>query len=181
MGLVHAWLVPYLEDVRCSPRVSARGVAGHLGPRCRLVDQEDSVTCHPHEPLTIRLLSAVAALSGVYDVGVGLTLLAGRDLLGRLFAVPPPVPPIHADLNALFLLVIGVGYLLPVRRPQAYRGYLWVMGPVLKGLGALVFLVDHLTRHSHRVSAVCGERRHTGPVDVVGPDGDPGSRPATTR
>jgi hypothetical protein len=70
--------------------------------------------------------------------------------MSRAFGVPPPVPPIHVDLNALFLLAIGVGYWLPWREPQRYRGYLWVMGPLLKGTGALVFVLDHLMRQSPR-------------------------------
>ena len=31
---------------------------------------------------------------------------------------------------------IGAGYYLPWRNPSQYRGYLWVMGPFLKGAGA---------------------------------------------
>ena len=59
-----------------------------------------------------------------------------------------PVPPIHADLNALFLICVGIGYLLPMRDPQRYRGYLWVMGPILKGGGAATFILDYLVRSS---------------------------------
>ena len=91
---------------------------------------------------------AVAAASGLYDITLGVALLAGRGLLTALFDVPAPVPPIHADLNGLFLLAIGAGYVLPFRRPDRYRGYLWVMGPFLKGFGCLVFLADHVVRHS---------------------------------
>ncbi len=91
---------------------------------------------------------AVAAVSGLYDIAVGVALLAGRGLLMALFGVPAPVPPIHADLNGLFLLAVGLGYLLPFRRPDLYRGYLWTMGPFLKGIGCLVFVADHFVRHS---------------------------------
>ena len=45
-------------------------------------------------------------------------------------------------------MAIGVGYLLPYRNPAAYRGYLWVMGPLLKGAGSAGFLIDHFVRHS---------------------------------
>jgi hypothetical protein len=93
-------------------------------------------------------LVVVAAVSGVYDVALGLALLAGRGLLQELFSLPPPAPPVHADLNALFLVAIGIGYLLPYRRPDLYRGYLWVMGPLLKGGGCLLFLADHWLRGS---------------------------------
>ena len=99
---------------------------------------------HPDE----RPLVVLAAASGLYDIVLGVALLAGRGLLTALFDVPAPVPPIHADLNGLFLLAVGVGYVLPFRRPDRYRGYLWVMGPFLKGLGCLVFLADHFVRQS---------------------------------
>jgi hypothetical protein len=92
----------------------------------------------------------IAAVSLVYDGLVGVLLLAGRPLLVRLFAVPPPQPPIHADLNGVFLLAVAFGYLIPYRDPdtRAGRGYLWVMGPFLKGLGATTFLLDFFIRHS---------------------------------
>ncbi len=65
-----------------------------------------------------------------------------------MFGSPPPVPPIFADLDAIFLLAIGIGYWLPYRDPSRYRGYLWVMGPLLKGAGALAFVLDYLLRGS---------------------------------
>jgi hypothetical protein len=95
-----------------------------------------------------RLLSVVAAVSGVYDFAVGVAMVAGRGLLARAFSVPLPDPPIHADLNGLFLIAVALGYVLPYRRPDANRGYLWVMGVLLKGAGALVFLLDHVVRQS---------------------------------
>jgi hypothetical protein len=68
----------------------------------------------------------------------------------QLFHVPPPQPPIHADLNGLFLVSVALGYLIPYRHPHtsAGRSYLWVMGPWLKGLGAATFLLDFFLRHS---------------------------------
>lgn len=74
----------------------------------------------------------------------------GRDLLVSWFGVPPPLPPIHADLNALFVTMVGIGYLLPFRDPERYRAYLWLMGPLLKGAGATVFVLDYLLRGSPR-------------------------------
>jgi len=96
----------------------------------------------------LRPLAIVAAVSGIYDVALGLTLFLGRSLLQDLFSLPAPAPPIHADLNALFAIAVGLGYVLPYRNPAAYRGYLWVMGPLLKGVGSVAFVVDHLVRHS---------------------------------
>ena len=99
-----------------------------------------------------RSVSAIAAVSGIYDAGVGVVMLAGRPLLAQLFGVSLPTPPIHADLNGLFLLCIAAGYLIPYREPQSSggRAYLWVMGPVLKGAGAAAFVIDYLVRHSPR-------------------------------
>ena len=87
-------------------------------------------------------------MSAVYDSLLGVGLLAGRDLLVQWFGLPPPMPAIHADLNGLFALAIGAGYLLPYRDPDRYRGYLGIMGPVLKGAGALLFVADYLLRGS---------------------------------
>ena len=96
----------------------------------------------------LKRLSTVAAISGVYDILIGLSLLLAREQLTAVFGVPRPQPPIHADLNAIFLLAVGLGYLLPWRDPQRYRGYLWVMGPWLKGAGAFAIVLDYALRHS---------------------------------
>jgi len=93
-------------------------------------------------------LRAIAAVSGIYDAGIGVLMLAGRPLLSSLFDVPLPEPPIFADLNGVFLLAVAAGYLIPYRDPDRGRGYLWVMGPLLKGGGALVFILDYVFRHS---------------------------------
>lgn len=93
-------------------------------------------------------LRAIALVSLVYDALLGAGLLAGRSLLAAWFGLPEPVPAIHADLNGLFALAVAAGYVLPYRDPERYRGYLWVMGPLLKGGGALLFVADHLLRGS---------------------------------
>ena len=98
-----------------------------------------------------RLLSIVALVSGLYDLLLGFTMIAGRGLLVDSFAVPVPQPPIHADLNGLFLVAIGLGYAMPWRDPTRYRSYLWVMGPFLKGFGAAVFVLDYFLRHSPEI------------------------------
>ena len=102
----------------------------------------------PDRRADLRPLAIVAAVSGIYDIALGLALLVARELLQSVLALPPPAPPIHADLNGVFLLAVGVGYVLPYRRPDLYRGYLWVMGPLLKGGGSLLFLADHWIRGS---------------------------------
>jgi hypothetical protein len=98
----------------------------------------------------VNRLRTIAAVSGIYDALVGVAMLAGRPLLAQLFAVPLPTPPIHADLNGIFLLAVAAGYVIPYRDPESRGGrtYLWVMGPLLKGGGALVFFLDYLMRHS---------------------------------
>ena len=77
-------------------------------------------------------------------------MIAARPVLARIFDVPLPVPPIHADLNGIFLVAVAAGYLIPYREPEssAGRAYLWVMGPLLKGAGALTFVLDRLLRQS---------------------------------
>ena len=92
----------------------------------------------------------IAAVSGIYDAVVGVIMLSGRPLLAQLFSVSLPTPPIHADLNGLFLLSIAAGYLIPYRDPQSSggRAYLWIMGPLLKGAGAAAFVIDYLVRQS---------------------------------
>ncbi len=94
------------------------------------------------------VLRAIAAISGIYDIAVGVSLTLGRPLLMSAFALPAPAPPIHADLNALFVTVVGIGYWWPYRDPVRYRWYLWLMGPVLKGAGAAVFTADYVLRGS---------------------------------
>jgi hypothetical protein len=99
-----------------------------------------------------RRVQIVAAVSLFYDALVGVVMLVGRPFLSQLFDVPLPAPPIHADLNGVFLLSIAAGYLIPYRNPDssAGRAYLWVMGPLLKGAGALTFVLDYVFRHSPR-------------------------------
>lgn len=90
----------------------------------------------------------MAAVSGLYDLALAAALVFGRHWLVRVFGVAEPVPPIHADLNGLFALAIGVGYILPFRQPDTWRAYLWVMGTFLKGLGAALFVADYALRGS---------------------------------
>jgi hypothetical protein len=93
---------------------------------------------------------SIAAISAIYDGLVGVMMIAGRPIFARLFDVPLPVPPIHADLNGVFLLAVAAGYAIPYTEPgsRGGRSYMWVMGPLLKGGGALTFLLDYGFRHS---------------------------------
>ena len=94
------------------------------------------------------MLSLVAAISGLYDFLVGALLFFAADSLASLFGVPPASPRIFSDLNALFLMAIGVGYYFPWKEPERYRFYMWVMGPWLKGAGAMLFILDYSLRGS---------------------------------
>jgi len=94
------------------------------------------------------MLPRIAAISGLYDFVVGALLLFWGDVLASTFGVPPASPPIFSNLNGLFLLAVGAGYYLPWREPDRYRGYMWVMGPLLKGGGAALFIFDYLYRGS---------------------------------
>src|SRR6476646_3640686 len=91
-------------------------------------------------------LRPIAAISGIYDAAVGLFLLFAANRMAAVFGVPPAHPPIFADLNALFLLAVGIGYYFPFRDPAGARWYLWVMGPLLKFGGAAAFLLDYVVR-----------------------------------
>ena len=94
------------------------------------------------------MLRSVALISGLYDGVVGALLLFASGWFASFFGVAPATPPIFSDLNALFLLSIAVGYALPWKDPERYRGYLCVMGPLLKGGGAAAFLLDYAFRGS---------------------------------
>lgn len=95
-----------------------------------------------------RLLSVVAGVSLVYDLGTGLVLFVATDTFASWFGVALPNPIIFVKLNALFLMAVGLGYLQPMRNPDAHRAYMWVFGPLLKGGGAAVFIADHLLNGS---------------------------------
>lgn len=94
------------------------------------------------------MLRGIAALSLVYDISIGVALFLFRPQLQTFFALPEPQPAIHADLNAIFVTFVGIGYLLPFRDPVRYRAYLWVFGVGLKYVGALAFLGDYFYRQS---------------------------------
>jgi hypothetical protein len=94
------------------------------------------------------VLARIAAISGLYDGVVGALLFCAPDRLASLFGVPTASPPIFSDLNGLFLMAVGIGYYFAWRDPEGYRGYMWVMGPLLKGAGAALFVADYYFRGS---------------------------------
>ncbi len=96
----------------------------------------------------MRLLFWVVVVSGVYDVLLGGALLFALEEVRQLFGTEPPLFPIHANLNGLFALAVGLGYFAILKNLEANRWYVWIMGPVLKGGGALLFVLDFLVRDS---------------------------------
>lgn len=96
----------------------------------------------------LAMLRLVALVSGLYHLVVGLGFFLSVETIAYRFGVLPPSPPILGDAAGLLLVAIGLGYLLPLRDPQRYRGYLWVMGPVLQGGLAALFIRDFVLRGS---------------------------------
>jgi hypothetical protein len=93
-------------------------------------------------------LRALALLSGVYDLLLGLPMLLAAPQVARLFGAPAPVPVVNAWLNGVFALALAWGYFWAARDVSARRGYLWAAGVFAKGLGAGVFVLDHFLNGS---------------------------------
>jgi hypothetical protein len=93
-------------------------------------------------------LRTLALVSGVYDLLLGVSMLAAAPQLAQLFGAPPPVPIVNAWLNGVFTLTLAGGYFWAARDVAARRGYLWWAGVFAKGLGVLTFLVDHFVNGS---------------------------------
>jgi hypothetical protein len=93
-------------------------------------------------------LRALALLSGIYDLLLGLPMLLAAPLVARPFGAPEPVPVVNAWLNGVFALALALGYFWAARDVSARRGYLWAAGVFAKGLGAGVFVLDHLLNGS---------------------------------
>jgi hypothetical protein len=93
-------------------------------------------------------LRVIAGISLLYDLSAGILLLAATGAMAGWFGVPLPDPVLFAKLNGLFLIAVGIGYALPLGDPDRYRAYLWVFGPLLKGAGAILFIVDYFVNAS---------------------------------
>ncbi len=93
-------------------------------------------------------LRTLALVSGVYDLLLGLPMLLAAPLVARLFGAPEPVPVVNAWLNGVFTLALAGGYFWAARDVSARRGYFWAAGVFAKGLGAVVFVVDHFLNAS---------------------------------
>jgi hypothetical protein len=93
-------------------------------------------------------LRALAFVSGIYDLLLGLALLLLPVTVARLFGAAPPQPVVNAQLNGVFALALAFGYFRALREAGLLRGFLWVAGVFAKGLGASVLVLDHFVRHS---------------------------------
>jgi hypothetical protein len=92
-----------------------------------------------------RALSVVAGTSLVYDLAIGLALLAATDRFASLFGVVVPEPRLFVTLTGIFLVCVGMGYLQPMRNPARHRAYMWIFGVLLKTAGAAVFIGYYAT------------------------------------
>jgi hypothetical protein len=93
-------------------------------------------------------LKTLAVISGIYDLLLAVPMLVAARELARAFGAPLPVPLVNAQLNGVFTLALAAGYFWAAAEPEARRGYFWVAGVLAKGLGALLFVVDHFTEGS---------------------------------
>jgi len=93
-------------------------------------------------------LRVVGVVSAVYDIALASGMLLAPVFVARAFGAPDPVPVVNAQINGVFALSLGVGYLWAIRDVAARRGYFWVAGVLAKGLGGVVFLMDHFLRGS---------------------------------
>jgi hypothetical protein len=55
---------------------------------------------------------------------------------------------VNAQINGVFALALAAGYVWALGHLEERRGYFWVAGVLAKGLGALVFVLDHVLRAS---------------------------------
>jgi hypothetical protein len=93
-------------------------------------------------------LRALALVSGVYDLLLAVPMLLFAPAVASMMGAPPPVPVVNAQLNGVFTLTLAAGYFWAAADVEARRGYLWLAGVLAKGLGAALFIADHLLRHS---------------------------------
>lgn len=93
-------------------------------------------------------LLRLAWISAVYDFILAAMMLFAAPQVAALFGAPPPVPLINAQLNGVFTLSLGAGYIWAAGDIVARRGYFWFASVLAKGLGALLFIVDHMTQGS---------------------------------
>ena len=95
-----------------------------------------------------RRLRALALVSALYDLALGLPMLVAAPEVARLMGAGAPSPVINAQLNGLFTVTLALGYFWAAGDVEARRGYLWIAGVLAKAAGSLLFVVDHFARGS---------------------------------
>src|SRR5713101_436473 len=95
-----------------------------------------------------RGMRALALVSGVYDLALAVPMLLFAPAVAVMMGAPPPVPVVNAQLNGVFTLTLAAGYFWAAADIETRRGYLWIAGVLAKGLGAVLFVADHVLRHS---------------------------------
>jgi hypothetical protein len=95
-----------------------------------------------------RALRGLALVSGAYDLALAVPMLFFAPAVAAMMGAPAPVPVVNAQLNGIFTLTLAAGYFWAAADVEARRGYLWIAGVLAKGLGALLFVADHVVRHS---------------------------------
>ena len=93
-------------------------------------------------------LRIVIAISLLYDFAIGAGFFFFASNIAIFFKSPSPSPPIIANLLGLFALTAAFCYILPFINPSRWKNLLWLLGPFLKGTGAIVFIADHFFRGS---------------------------------
>jgi hypothetical protein len=91
-------------------------------------------------------LRTLALVCGVYDLLLGLPMLLAAPLVARLFGAPEPVPVVNAWLNGVLPSPEATSG--PRATSPRWRGYFWTAGVFAKGLGAVVFVLDHFLNGS---------------------------------
>ena len=99
-------------------------------------------------PVNERRLRALALVSALYDLALGIPMLVAAPQVARLMGAGAPSPVINAQLNGLFTITLAIGYFWAAGDVEARRGYLWIAGVLAKAAGALLFVVDHFARGS---------------------------------
>jgi len=93
-------------------------------------------------------LRAVALVSAIYDLALGIPLLVAAPQMAAMMGAGPLQPVINGQLNGLFTLTLALGYFWAARDVEARRGYMWIAGVFAKAAGSLLFLVDHFAGRS---------------------------------
>ena len=89
-------------------------------------------------PPILRTLRVLCGFTAVYDLALGITLIVFLKPVGTLLRIDPPTYPDNAQLNGTFLIAVGIGYVIVMRRMEETLWYLWVMGVFLHLLGAAI-------------------------------------------